>query len=381
MGSQSFLHGKRMFKYLMTAVALIALPLLGITLAGFPVGQYFEFPPVTRYVYHAAYSRPAFMAYLCFIVAATAPVLYRIILYAAIVRKVPEDAQPFPWLGWLGLTAGMLFWILAWTRFSWFRRFQLHTFVPLWMCYILVVNALVYRRQGRCMITAQPGFFLMLFPVSSLFWWFFEYLNRYAQNWYYTGVELSPLEYVGYAMVAFSMVLPAVLGTREWIRGIDWFDRGFRNWVCIDFGRFAPIMASAVLITGLAGLAMVGIWPDYLFAMLWVAPVFILVSLQVLAGEEHVFSGIAVGDWRPVISSVLAALICGCFWEMWNWKSLAKWGYSLPFVDRYPIFEMPVLGYAGYLPFGIECAIVGAIVEFAYCHLSGQEPEKNSMRR
>ncbi|MBW2675319.1 MAG: hypothetical protein JRD89_18220 [Deltaproteobacteria bacterium] len=58
---------------------------------------------------------------------------------------------------------------------------------------------------------------------------------------------------------------------------------------------------------------------------------------------------------------------------MWNWKSLAKWGYSIPFVHRYPIFEMPILGYAGYLPFGIECAIVGAIVESVYCHLPGRE--------
>ena len=27
------------------------------------------------------------------------------------------------------------------------------------------------------------------------------------------------------------------------------------------------------------------------------------------------------GDWRVVISSALAAFICGCFWEMWNFYS------------------------------------------------------------
>ncbi|HBH80389.1 MAG TPA: hypothetical protein DDY39_11240, partial [Nitrospira sp.] len=54
----------------------------------------------------------------------------------------------------------------------------------------------------------------------------------------------------------------------------------------------------------------------------------------------------------------LAALICGIFWELWNWKSLAHWEYALPFVHRFPLFEMPLLGYAGYLPFGLECVVV-----------------------
>jgi hypothetical protein len=31
-------------------------------------------------------------------------------------------------------------------------------------------------------------------------------------------------------------------------------------------------------------------------------------------------------------------------------------------VDKFHVFEMPILGYAGYLPFGIECvAVVGLI--------------------
>jgi hypothetical protein len=48
---------------------------------------------------------------------------------------------------------------------------------------------------------------------------------------------------------------------------------------------------------------------------------------------------------------------------MWNFYSLAKWKYSIPLVHRFAIFEMPVLGYAGYLPFGLECAVVAALME------------------
>jgi hypothetical protein len=48
-------------------------------------------------------------------------------------------------------------------------------------------------------------------------------------------------------------------------------------------------------------------------------------------------------------------VICGFFWEMWNLHSLAKWVYSIPYVHVGKVFEMPILGYAGYLPFGLEC--------------------------
>lgn len=54
----------------------------------------------------------------------------------------------------------------------------------------------------------------------------------------------------------------------------------------------------------------------------------------------------------------LAALICGVFWELWNFCSLAHWEYTVPFVQRFELFHMPLLGYAGYLPFGLECLAV-----------------------
>ena len=49
-----------------------------------------------------------------------------------------------------------------------------------------------------------------------------------------------------------------------------------------------------------------------------------------------------------------AALLCGFFWEMWNYLAFPKWYYTIPFGQYAHIFEMPLLGYAGYLPFGLE---------------------------
>ena len=63
---------------------------------------------------------------------------------------------------------------------------------------------------------------------------------------------------------------------------------------------------------------------------------------------------IAKGDWRPVLALSVGCLICGWFWEVWNFWSYPKWVYDVPFVGVFKVFEMPALGYGGYLPFALE---------------------------
>jgi len=81
-----------------------------------------------------------------------------------------------------------------------------------------------------------------------------------------------------------------------------------------------------------------------------------------MARKKSLFDSLKAGDWEPLGAFALAALICGLFWEMWNQFSLAHWEYSIPWVDRFHLFQMPLLGYAGYLTFGWECAAIGRYV-------------------
>ena len=121
--------------------------------------------------------------------------------------------------------------MVAWARFPWLSAVQEHTFTPLWLGYIVTVNAATFARTRRCMMLHCPRYFLLLFPLSAAFWWLFEYLNRFVQNWYYVGaVELSSLEYFVRATLPFSTVLSAVLSTAELLtsypavsEGMDWF--------------------------------------------------------------------------------------------------------------------------------------------------------------
>lgn len=349
--------------FLPLAGMLIGLPLLGVWLAGLPVDAYFEFPPQTRFVRHAAFSWTAFYLYAALIAATLVAVSLRAIQsYRRSLPRATGGSQAFPGWGWAAVIGGAMAWVLAWTRFPWMTALQPHTFTPLWLAYIAVVNALCCRRTGRSLLTHRPLFFLCLFPTSALFWWFFEYLNRFVQNWYYTGASFSPWEYFWYATLPFATVLPAVLSTQELVRSVAGFQRAFGQVRPLS-GFDHPLLPWAVLAAASGGLAALGVWPDFFYSLVWVAPLLIIVALKSLRHETHPLQDLARTDWTGPVSAALAALICGFFWEMWNFYSLAKWKYGIPFVHRFEIFEMPLLGYAGYLPFGLECVVIADLLE------------------
>ncbi|MEX1349429.1 MAG: hypothetical protein AB1Z31_17030 [Desulfobacterales bacterium] len=361
-------------KFVVLGGMLLGLPLLGVYLAGYPLNRYLEFPPKTQYIEHAPFSWPAFTVLTFVILAVVLPLAHQgIQAYKKRPQKTAVSTpKVFPWWGWTGVIVGSSAWILAWTRFSWFIPYQPHTFSPLWFSYIVVVNALCVRQTGHCLMTDRPGFFLLLFPVSAVFWWFFEFLNRFVQNWYYTGAEFSPWAYFWYATLPFTTVLPAVLSTKQWLQSANWIKHCFGDMSPIRF-RHPRKAAVCILLLSAAGLAGIGVGPNFLFPLLWISPLLILASLQTLMKERHIFSVIAAGDWHGAVAAALAALVCGFFWEMWNYFSLAKWTYSVPLVHRFLIFEMPLLGYGGYLPFGLECMVIGAMLEklFNSNHRSG----------
>jgi len=254
-------------------------------------------------------------------------------------------------------------WFLAWTRFQWLEPLQAYTFLPLWLGYIVSVNSLTYSRTGHCLLINRLCFFLALFPLSSLFWWFFEYLNRFVQNWHYQGVEdFSTGVYILHASLCFSTVLPAVQSTVEYLASFSRLAAPLKNWHQVTVRKPAIWGWLLLALTG-PSLAGISIYPDFLFPMLWVAPFLIITGVQAVCGEDTIFRDLAGGDWRAVWLPALGALICGFFWEMWNINSLAHWQYSVPFVQRFHIFEMPVLGYGGYLPFGLECMVVSRMLD------------------
>jgi hypothetical protein len=327
-------------------------PLLGLAAKGNPVAPYLAFPPRTVPATH----EPA--SWLWFGLLSLPAMAGVAVIVLALARAHPERnavraRHPFPLWGWLGLLAMAAGWFAAWSEHT-PAEWRRHAFTPLWLGYVLAMNALVFRRTGRSLLIDRPWWFAALFPASAAFWWLFEYLNQFVRNWHYVGIQASgDWDYFLQGTLPFSSVLPAIASTWMWLRQFPRLDA-----LRLPAIRSRPAAAWVAVAAGALGLAAIGPWPEAFFPMLWVAPLLLLCGLQQVLTGTNLLAPLASGDWRPFLQPALAALACGLLWELWNYWSLAKWQYSIPHVQRLHVFEMPLLGYAGYLPFGVTCALV-----------------------
>ena len=350
----------RIFKLICLISIVGGAPLLGMVLTGLPLSPYLAFPPTTEPIDSNTFSWLIFGILSLFMAATLFPFFLRFLDFSTLEGKT-LSGRGFPSWGWAGLGVLLFSWVLAWSRFSWFQAGQNHTFTPLWIGYIMVINALTVKRTGHSPLTDQPLFYLSLFPLSAGFWWIFEFLNRFVHNWYYLGsLELDATTYFWVATLPFSTVLPAIVGTNEYLRTFPRLSRPFQGWRKMPIPRVKAVGWVNIIVAS-SGLVGIGLWPNLLFPLLWLSPLLILVGLQEIFGEKSVLEDLRQGDWTPIVLPALAGLICGFFWEMWNFYSLAHWKYTIPHVHGLQLFEMPLLGYFGYLPFGITCI---ALIQF-----------------
>lgn len=348
-------------------LATLALPLVGALARGDRLAAYLHFPPPLEIP--AAYPRFSWVAAGAVAVLLAAFVISWAIAVRTRVRSQHDagaavssphmgSGRGFPWWGWLALAWTAVWWVLAWNRFGWFAPLQRYTFFPLWLGLIVTVNAMVETRTATCLMRRAPLKWLTLFVVSAGFWWVFEWLNRFARNWHYLAVDdLTPAAYAAHATLSFSTVLPAVAGVREWLgtfRGFESLAARGPAWRSLNRMTTGWLLVA----TGMAALLLTGVQPQHFYPALWLAPLALAWGLSIVREQPGTPAQISRGDWQTAAPWMAAALICGFWWELWNWHSLAKWIYTVPYVDRWHIFEMPLLGYAGYLPFGLECLLV-----------------------
>jgi hypothetical protein len=284
---------------------------------------------------------------------------------------VRSPSPRFALHGWLGLGLIAIFWPLNWLlpgpRTHW-------GFFPLWLGYCLTIDAWVLCRRGTSLLNRDWRKYVGLFLISAPAWWLFEVLNWRLQNWLYLGRELfSDVGYTLLATFSFSTVIPAVFGTAELMASFDFIRRMRRGPVI----RASRILAVICFVLGLAMFALMLAWPVYFFPCAWLSAFLIIEPINIWLGHRSLTSWTRSGDWRPVVALWLGVLMCAFFWEMWNFFAYPKWVYRVPWVGFWHIFEMPLLGYGGYLPFALELyalyhLIVGLIghKDTDYVHLA-----------
>src|SRR5213592_4450747 len=158
--------------------------------------------------------------------------------------------------GWVGLLLIATCWPLNWTL----KGLTAYLFFPLWLGYVLVVDALVAVRTGGSMWTRSRKEFVLLFVASSPVWWMFEVINQRTANWEYLGSNtFTEFEYYLLCTISFSTVMPAVFETAELARSLRWMER-FASGPRIQPG---PAVDFGLFLGGLAMLALTLTWPKY----------------------------------------------------------------------------------------------------------------------
>jgi hypothetical protein len=264
----------------------------------------------------------------------------------AVHKKNRVKVQGFR--AWLGLVLVAVCWPLNWILAGVRTAFL---FFPLWLGYILIVDYLVERRTGSSLWLRSPKEFIALFVLSAPVWWLFELINWRTGNWEYLGSEaFSLFEYNLLCTICFSVVMPAVFETGELIRSFHWVQR-LASGPRVSAGFSVSVI---LFLLGLGMLVLLLVWPKFFYLFTWTSLVLLLEPVNRWMGHQSLLDMLQRGDWRKVISLGLGALICGSFWEMWNYYSFPKWVYHIPGADFLHVFEMPLLGYAGYIPFALE---------------------------
>ncbi len=217
------------------------------------------------------------------------------------------------------------------------------------LCYTLLSNFLVTRRSGNNPFTLQRSYFLAVGAASGVLGWLLVYLDHYTANWL---TEDTSAAAGAIQTLMFALLAPAVLSTRALLGSFTGLLKRLARAPAL------PAPADETWILVLTPLALMGLlggaaWPATLFWLLWLAPLLLLVALQLLWHESTIFSGLARGDWGRIVCAALAGPIVG---------NLAAATFQL--AGGTLILQLPNAAFAqlGYALFGLLCLQLGDVI-------------------
>ncbi len=355
---------------LATIAAIIFLPLWGSYIhhnGKFPEG-FFAYPMLT-YQEKAGFSWPIFIsvAILGFVV-----FLWYLFPHWFGFQKTSPPPPPkvvrvkWPLWFWIGLAAWGASVFLLWTKSNeplWFLHWS---DFPLFWGLVLMIDGWTYRRNGgKSIISERPQEMVGIGVSSAMGWMLFEYLNFFVDdNWYYPFGNIIDREmFLLYAIVISTGLLPLSFVFYELFNSFNVFRNRYTKGPKIILPE---LLKTSLIVICLASLLGAGLYPDALFFSLWLTPAMLIGLVLDKLGIWTPIRSIGQGNWRPSMVFALTYLAAGLCLECENYfsgihngrevtftQAPAYWQYNLPYVNDYHLFEMPVVGFFGYMPFSI----------------------------
>ena len=223
-------------------------------------------------------------------------------------------------------------------------------YVFAWLPTLALADAVIARRTGTWFLAGRPAFALTLFLWSVPFWLVFETLNLRLANWFYVYVPDDRVARWAGVSLSFATVLPAILTSERLLAAFD-VARGARSRPFRATSGLRRLMQA----TGIASLLLSVAWPRFFFPLVWVG-VGLLADPFVHARdpERSLLGDLARGRPGRALRLLLGGLAIGFLWEIYNSAARGKWIYTVPGLEEWKLFEMPILGFLGFPVFALQ---------------------------
>jgi len=280
--------------------------------------------------------------------------------------KVARSAH-YPLWFYIGAITMVISWYLMWARPAALSNIVPYVFSPLWWGFILLLDGIVFKRNnGDSFISLRPKLMVVCALVSLVGWLFFEFFDYFAgMSWYYPNMQvISHKMTVLVFLVAYTTVWPAVFVWYNFLTTFPGLVARYENGPKWSF--LAVSKKTGVLFMLLGYLMMAGLvkWPLLLYWAVWIGPTFVFIGILLMCNiSTPMTDNLIRGNWAPALLVMLACILNGFIWEFWNHGSAVPldpvmnpnfWKYNIPYVNVIHVFsEMPLLGYFGYMPFGV----------------------------
>ncbi len=364
--------GTKVFYLLLVIAAIFYLPYLGSWLhyeGEFP-DHFFAYPMLEPF------EKPAFNPIIFWALVGGMVLVASLYLFPFLFgfkkgeypEEKPADKVNFPVWFWAGLAMWGIPLILLFSRASEPKWLLYWSDLPIFWGFTLLLDGIVYKRRGGVSIIASsPREILGIGAASILGWMIFEYLNFFVDdNWYYPFGNLVPQnEFLLYAIVGSSGLMPMAFEWYSLLRTFKGMRHRFdRGWKIV----LPEWLKTGALILALGGMVASGLFPNGFFFSLWISPLVIIAVVLDKLDIWTPFRSIGTGNWTPLLLFAITYFFQGITMEGWNYLSGAHaggevvltyapayWVYSIPYIEGPRIFEMPLVGYLGYIPFSLYC--------------------------
>jgi hypothetical protein len=373
-----------------TLALIVLLPLLGIEIKykDHLPPDFFKFP-MTDYIEKASFSWGVFIGFalFCSFIALFLlfPQWFGFKKVTVTVQEPTMGQKKWPVWFWIGATLLLVALFFMWGKFERPKLIVNWALIPLFWGAVLLVDGIVfYLSRGNSILNTKPNTLIAIAVCSIGGWAFFEYLNFFVnENWYYpSGNKIRNEQFIIYSLMGSSGLLTIVFEVYTLLMCFKPLAAKYTHGPKLNISKRGWLV---IYIASLVIMFLISIFPDQLFFILWLGPLFAMLAVLSLHDIWTPITPILkTGNWAPLVLICLAYLIQGFFYEGWNYFSATHladgstisnnpgfWRYSVPYVDKFHVFEMPLLGYFGYLPFGLFCWAAWLV----FAHLLGIDPD------